>query len=353
MPWLCTPTFTKIFPLPFLFRYLFAIVIIGGLLPACRQRQKNLSFYYWKTSFHIDSLEAASLRFNQVATLYARYFDVDFLPGDSAPSSVSPLTWDSAALPTPIIPVVYLKNRVFWQLDSNQTLQLSKNVYQLVSGISKAKKISPGEIQFDCDWTESTRDKFFLFLKAYRRLSKQIISCTIRLHQVKYPVKTGIPPVDHGILMYYNMGEIDAGTGNSIYEKAIADRYIPALSSYPLQLDIALPIFAWGLQVRDGKVVKLLNKMNFLHFENDANFTALPQHRYRARHACFHGGFYFKENDQVKTEFVSEAQLLEMVDQVNQHSNHRIRNLIFYELDKENLVLYEKDVFRKILDRTD
>ncbi len=338
------------------FRYL-VIIVFGSCLLAisCQQppRSKSMAFYYWKTQFSIDSLEAATLVSNNVNQLYTRYFDIDFLPADTAPRSVSPISWDSATLPAQIMPVVYIKNRVFERLDSSGIRRLSEKTLQLVTGISAAKKITPQAMQFDCDWTESTRDNYFLFLQLYRSLSKQIITATIRLHQVKYPLKTGIPPVDKGILMFYNMGEIDAGTGNSIYDKTIAARYTPAIKTYPLPLDIALPIFAWGLQVRAGKVVKLLNKMNFLHFENDANFTSLGQGRYRAQQACFHGGYYFKQHDGVKTEHVTEAQLLEMVDQVNNNSNHRIRNIIFYDLDKENLVLYEKNSFRKILDHTD
>jgi hypothetical protein len=345
----------KPFPLPATFRYFFFFVLGACLLAGCQQhaRNKTISFYYWKTSFHIDSPEAAALRNNAVTTLYTRYFDIDFSPADSAPRNISPISWDTAALLAKIVPVVYIKNRVFEKLDTTGIRLLSKNVYKLVSAISEAKKIDSPEIQFDCDWTESTRKEYFLFLATYRSLSKQMISATIRLHQVKYPDKTGIPPVDYGVLMYYNMGAIDAGTGNSIYDAAIAARYTPAIKTYPLELDIALPIFAWGLQLREGKVVKLLNKMNFLHFENDTNFTALPQNRYAVKHACFHGGYYFKENDLVKTEHVTEAQLLHIVEEVNRNSNHRIRNLIFYELDKENLVLYEKNSFGKILDHTD
>lgn len=342
--------------MPALFRYLLLIVVgYWWLLASCQQppRSKSMAFYYWKTHFTIDSLEAAALQSNNVTSVYTRYFDIDFLPGDTAPRSISPISWDTAALPAQIIPVVYIKNRVFERLDSSGIARLSKNVQQLVNGISKTKKIINREIQFDCDWTETTRTAYFLFLSAYRSLSKQIITATIRLHQVKYPVKTGIPPVDKGVLMFYNMGEIDGGTGNSIYDKSIAERYTPAIKTYPLPLDIALPIFAWGLQLREGRVVKLLNKMNFLHFENDPNFTPLGQGRYGVKQPCFHGGYYFKEHDQVKTERVTEAQLLEMVDQVNRNSNHRIGRLIFYDLDKENLVLYEKNSFRKILDHTD
>ena len=93
--------------------------------------------------------------------------------------------------------------------------------------------------------------------------------------------------------------------------------------------------------------------MNFLHFENDSNFTHSGDNRYTAKHAGFHGGYYFKENDAVKTEHVTEQDLMHIVTQVNLYSNHRIRNLIFYDLDKENLTLYDKNIFRKVMDRLD
>ena len=95
------------------------------------------------------------------------------------------------------------------------------------------------ELQIDCDWTESTRDKYFHLLSTLRNeleRNKQIISATIRLHQVKYAAITGIPPVHRGMLMYYNMGKINATDNNSVYDKKIAEKYI---SSYFRQSSIA------------------------------------------------------------------------------------------------------------------
>ncbi|MEP6749105.1 MAG: hypothetical protein ABJB86_15335 [Bacteroidota bacterium] len=312
-----------------------------------------MSFYYWKTNFHLDSIEKETITNNSVNVIYIRYFDVDFLPGDSIPTAIMPVSFDTNALMTGVVPVVYVKNRTLERLDSTGLKRLSEKAYSLVTGINQRGNVHPAEIQFDCDWTETTKDKYFLFLKQYKLLSNQIISATIRLHQIKYPGITGIPPVDYGVLMYYNMGDINSGTTSSIYDKAIATKYAPSIKTYPLTLDIALPIFSWSLQVRDGRVVKLLNKMNFQHFENDSNFISAGKDRYTVKHACFHGGYYFKENDTIKTEHVTEADLMDIVMQVNRYSNNRIRNLIFYDLDKENLVLYDKNIFRKILDHTD
>ncbi len=186
---------------------------------------------------------------------------------------VSPIIFDGSSINYNIIPVVFIKKRVFERIREDNIESLAKSIYSLVSTVNHSIKKVPNRIQFDCDWTEKTRDKYFLFLRLYRSLSQSGISCTVRLHQVKYPGIAGIPPVDYAVLMFYNMGEINAGTGNSVYDKEIAKKYSPSIKSYPLELDLALPIFSWGLQLRAGRVIQLLNKMRFLQFETDSNFT--------------------------------------------------------------------------------
>ncbi|HLZ85635.1 MAG TPA: hypothetical protein VKQ52_00290, partial [Puia sp.] len=230
---------------------------------------------------------------------------------------------------------------------------LVDKVWGLVRRISTSAQVQPQEIQFDCDWTEHTKTSYFSFLRQYRQRSGALLSSTIRLHQVKYPDRTGIPPVDHGVLMFYNMGNIDAGAGSSIYDRSIAHRYTPSLRTYPLTLDLALPIFSWALQVRDGKVIQLLDKMNAGSFEKDTNFIRTGPKGFSTRHAGFLKGYYFQENDAVKIESVSSGDLLEIVGEVNRHTNHRIRDLIFFDLDRQNLLQYDKTLFKEILDHTD
>jgi len=284
-----------------------------------------------------------------VKTLYVRYFDIDISADGAMATPVSPIQFDTASLSNlQIIPVVYIKNRVFEKSDSARVSSLAAHVYQLVSDINKSINKSINEIQFDCDWTDSTKAKYFFFLEKYRSISKQIISATIRLHQVKYKNRTGIPLVDFGVLMYYNMGEINSTEINSVYDKNTASRYVQSLKTYPLKLDIALPIFSWSMLIREGRVVKLLNKMNFSHFENDSNFTLVKRNFFETKHACFHGGYYFKGNDIVKIESVQENELLEIAEQINKYSNKKIGNIIFYDLDKANLGLYEKNIFREV-----
>ncbi len=322
-------------------------------LTSCHNRTKAMSFYYWRTTFSLDSLETKTLHDNSVHTLYIRYFDVDWPETDTAPGPVSPIHFVTSPTPYAIIPVVYFRNRVFEKLTPVTLPVFTARVFALVQRISGAQTIRSGKTQFDCDWTQRTKDNYFNFLRAYQKLSGQDLSCTIRLHQVKYPDRTGIPPVTHGVLMYYNMGNIDAGEGSSIYEKTIAHRYTPSLRTYPMTLDIALPVFSWALLVHDGKAVRLLDKMNAAIFQKDTCFNSLAANLYSAKQGCFKSGYYFRAGDTVKVESVSADDLLEIVADINKHSNHHIRDLIFFDLDRQNLQLYDEDLFKKILDHTD
>lgn len=326
-------------------------LVVVFLLFSCQEKQKTISFYYWKTSFRLSPKEISTLRGNHVNTLYIRYFDIDFAPGDKQPKPVAPIVFDTTRLFFGVVPVIYIKNRVFQKSDSAGIAQLSDNVFRLVSGINRSISKNPVEIQFDCDWTVSTKEKYFQFLRRYKEVSHQAISATVRLHQIKYRAMTGIPPVDNAVLMYYNMGRIDAGMASSIYEKSIANQYNSYIRKYPLPLKAALPIFAWGQLISDGRVAKLLNKMNYNDFSGDTNFVLIHKNRFKVKHGNFHGGYYFKPNDEVKIEQVPESDLMDMIDQLNREAPGRIDELIFYDLDESNLNLYEAAIFKKMVDR--
>ena len=321
-----------------------------ALFSACQNKQPApaVSFYYWKTHFSLSQYEQQVLQQNKATTLWVRYFDVDIAPQDSVAKPISVIRFDSLPVKQHIVPVVYLKNRVFEQLDSSRIEQLSQQVLGLVSQISQHKSLTPTQIQFDCDWTDKTQHKFFYFLQCYKAQSKQLISATIRLHQVKYSDRTGIPPVDYGVLMFYNMGSIDTSHNNSIYEKQNAQKYITSLQNYPLQLDVALPIFSWGIQIREHKVVQLLNKMYAQDFENDTHFTKTTPNRFSTQQANFKSGYYFLVGDEVKIENISPANLTEMANMIQLNSRKPINNLIFYDLDSLNIANYENTTFSQV-----
>ena len=152
---------------------------------------------------------------------------------------------------------MFITNATLKNLPETSIEQLADNITSKIKRMLKSLgEVHVKEIQIDCDWTGSTRVKYFTLLKhitlkvktrsANFNLREDItISATLRLHQIKYHKKTGVPPVARGMLMFYNMGsptQIDMQ--NSILNLDIAKQYIENLESYPLPLDVALPIFS-------------------------------------------------------------------------------------------------------------
>src|SRR5690606_21707520 len=207
------------------------LVVAATQLAACHHgKTPDISFYYWKTAFEIGDIERKVITENEVSRLYVRYFDVGMENGESAPIGI--LHVDSFPAGITIIPVVFIKNEVFKHPQDSLAIQ----VQQLITAINNKTGISPQEVQFDCDWTETTKDAYFSFLRTFKKESGLALSATIRLHQLKYRTRSGIPPADRGVLMYYNMGKIGGAT-NSVYDKETAARYTGFLRSYPLPLD--------------------------------------------------------------------------------------------------------------------
>lgn len=263
------------------------------------ERSKSISFYYWEPTFVLDSTEGAALRNNDVHTLYIRYFNVDWTEADTAPLPEDLFDYKSSPGGYSIVPVVCIRSRVFEKLAAGSIAAFASDVFARVRSINESRHLKNAEIQFDCDWTEKTRDSYFGFIREYHRLSVQTVSAVIRMTQLRDPGRAGIPPVDNGVLFYFNLGESDSANERSVYERATAHRYTPALRAYPLTLDVALPLFSDTHGERDGE------------------------------------------------------DLFEIVTDINRHSNHHFRNLIFFDLDRQNLSHYNPNVFKETLARFD
>jgi hypothetical protein len=128
------------------------------------------------------------------------------------------------------------------------------------------------ECQMDCDWTESSKENYFHFLSSLKSNldSSMALSATIRLYQYKYSDKTGIPPVDRGMLMLYNFNSPKVYDGNNaIFEKSEAEKYL-GKKSYDLPLDFAIAHYQWNV---------LYNEANeFIGFVSKSDLNDLLEH---------------------------------------------------------------------------
>ena len=316
---------------------------------SCTQREKPaIAFYYWKTVFKLSKLEKETLDDNSVKKIYLRYFDID-LDSKNQAFPVSPIRFDENVSAYSIVPVIYIKNKVMLNKELDVRF-LAKKTFDFIQQINTANQIQVQEIQIDCDWTLSSRETYLKFIESFKKISGKTLSATIRLHQIKYYKKTKIPNVDKGVLMYYNMGNIAADSLNSIYDRKVASKYLESLKNYPLELDVALPIYSWAVHIREGSVIGLRNKIAVSSFQKDSNFI-YENNCLKVNHSNYKTGTFYKVGDILKIESISKNDLLEMSDDLERNLKQTPKEIIFYDLDKLNIKNYEKNIFQNISSR--
>ena len=325
-------------------------MILVLLTFSCAKREMPIvSFYYWKTIFKLSEIEKATLKNNDVQKIYVRYFDID-LDSKNQAFPLSPIRFETEINGYTIVPVIYVKNKVM--LNNEVDVQeLAKKTFDFLQQINNKNKIKVEEIQIDCDWTLASRDSYLKFIESFKSISGKTLSATIRLHQIKYYTKTKIPNVSKGVLMYYNMGTIAVDSLNSIYDRNIANRYIQSLQNYPLEIDIALPIYSWAIHSRDGRVIGLRSKINVGDFKKDSNFVFQQNKYFKVMHSNYKKGTFYKSNDILKLELISQKDLFEMASDLKSNLKQSPKEIIFYDLDEINIKNYEKDIFKQVTTR--
>lgn len=328
-------------------RFLWSLLVF--LLISCGKSEKPIiAFYYWKTIFKLSQKETEVLKDNDVRKLYVRYFDIGLHPENQQPIPISPIRFQQSVNNFTIVPVVFIQNKVMLLPDLDID-DLAQKTFSFIEEINGKNKIQCNEIQIDCDWTLKSKDNYLKFIERFKKLSQKKLSATIRLHQVKYFKKTKIPNVDSGVLMYYNMGTIATDSLNSIYNQKIAERYLKSLKKYPLHLDLALPIYSWGVHIRNQKVIGLRSKISLSELKKDQNFEQISAVFFKVKQSNYKNGVFYEDNDLLKLEAISPEDLLEMADNLDENLAQKPKEIIFYDLDEFNLNNYEKNIFKQVI----
>jgi hypothetical protein len=283
---LCKRIVNKCAAFPVAITALFAAMIVF-FLPCCNSGSQHTSrtvepaFYYWKSSFNLTAYEKAKMDSLHINTLYVKFFDVDWDEFTQQPAPKAVIDFKEKPGPA-IIPVVFITNETLQRLGIVQAEILATKMVRLVKELLQKYELPPcTEIQVDCDWSASTKENYFALLKKIKELMPgTLLSATIRLYQTKYYSKAGVPPVDRGLLMCYNMGNLkNMAAGNSIIETAELKKYTANLDAYPLPLDVALPIFNWKVWFRKGRYKGITEELqdsvlgNAVFTKNGNNYT--------------------------------------------------------------------------------
>lgn len=327
------------------------------LTAACHhpvQRKVTPAFYYWKQTWNGNTKEQAYVQQLPAKRLYIKLFDVDVDEVTKAPVPVA-IFRQSAPLPATvdIVPVVFLMNEVWAHPDTALAGKVAKLMGELCD---RMPGVHIPEIQLDCDWTERSRDAYFSFIKQIKQtpfFQQRRISATIRMYQVKYAVRTGIPPVDKGLLMCYNMGDLrKPGAHNSILDLEVMESYLGEhrVARYPLPLDIALPLFEWSVLFRnDIGYAGILRNVGETELQNAALFAPGPPQLYTVQQDTLLNGYPLKKGNVIRRETIDPLTLESSAKLVAKQLPTKDPVIIFYHLDSLTLQNYPLDELQKII----
>jgi hypothetical protein len=345
--------------------------------PKLPQKPKQITraFYYWKSTFELSDYEKAALKKYGATRLYIKFFDVDW---DAATRQAIPkaVIHFKENPPLEFIPTVFITNRTLEKLSWGGVDELANKISEKIGQIHRQQiqaelprlnnsaefsrsKLQIKELQIDCDWTVQTRVKYFRLLnKLKERLTKKHnhfayeiqLSATIRLHQIKFYRTTGLPPVERGMLMYYNMDDWkNIRTQNSILDLTVAGRYADYISDYPLPLDVVLPIFNWAVIYRNGKFIAFINHLNHKDLEENKTFKKASQtNQYIALCDTLFRGLSIRRGDRLRIEESTVKNLKISGKTLVQEIQNTKVTFALYHLDSLNLSYYEKDSLQQV-----
>ena len=305
----------------------------------------QFSTYWWKNSTKLNKEHKEFLNQNNINKIYLRIFDLKF---DQKNQSIL-IPKVNAGLPVSsikTIPVIYIENAILsnFSVDTIYNIILRNINNAKDEGIIKEKN----ELQVDCDWTLKTKRSYFKLLSL---LSKEIkvLSATIRLHQIKYAKSTGIPPVDKGVMMIYNLDSpSDTNTQNSIftYNKAIQylDEY---LKKYPIQLDVALPAFSWGVHFHHGVIKNLISDFDPNNIDS-INMKKMKNGYFKAKKAHFYNRYRISKRDEIRYESPNIKEVKKIINFLKENLRQDKTEIIFFSLNS-NFLINNKDKYEEII----
>ncbi len=279
------------------------------------------SAYYWSTVFRLSPQQHDFIRRHGITRLYVRYFDVVRNTGGQAMPNATIQFEDTIPQALEIIPTVFIVNECMAGSDTTLADKIATRILQMnethdVHGVR--------EIQIDCDWTKRTEKHFFGFMKSLREKlqSKGIsLSSTIRLHQLAGTP----PPADRGVLMMYNTGDFtDINCQKPILDTETAVPYLKNLSSYPLPLSAAYPLYSWKILFRQKKFVGIMY--------SDDEYPILP-------------------TDSIIIRSVTVEEILKAKACLQKHRPDINSEIILYELNNKNITKFKDHEYKEIFAR--
>ena len=345
----------------FIFTPFFCFALL--LLSSCKEDKTEVkrAFYFWKnTAPQLTENEEAAINELGIQRLYVKFFEVspDEVFG-AIPVAKTALyfadysSYDDSLTQTvlrkiEIIPTVFVRNEALKGKSTAELDTLASNTLFLIQKFYRERfqyAHAFTEIQIDCDWTPSTKDNYFKLLRSIKRISKKTLSCTLRLYPYKYSEIMGIPPVDKVTLMCYNLiNPLAFENKNSILENNELEAYLKDVATYPLHIDIALPIFSWMQLYQNKQFSGILDQS-----ANDlkGSIKRIKPLWYEVTKETTVGDLLLREGDLLKAEDVSQKTITQTIQLLKKYIPITSETTVsLFHLDNKHLKQQKHAVLR-------
>jgi len=312
------------------------------------------AFYYWKTIYKPTESELQKLRALHCKRMYLRLFDVDRDAVTKQIIPVAPLSARHLDTGFEYVPDIFITQKTVQTLTAAEIPALADNINSYAQELCANMSIVPPEIQMDCDWNSTTKDVYFALLKALKErpfFKGKALSCTIRLYQAKYTLRNGIPPVEKGLLMCYNMGNLKKyGNDNSILDVSDTKEYLRYIDKYPLPLDIALPLFSWCVLFRGQQYKGILREVSTESIASEHWLAKEKENLYRSTADTSWHGYHIQKGDKIRTEIVTYSDVKSIAAFTTRKVKNMSLNLVFFHCDSLILSKYTNHELETIID---
>ncbi len=328
--------------------------VLAFTVSSCHKQHHNVTraFYYWKTIYRPTQFELTTLKQHSVKKMYVRFFDVDQDEKMDRAIPVAPVRMQAIDTGFEYVPVVFLTQKALTALNDTAVIRMAQNICNFTEFLCKQSGINPHELQIDCDWAGSNKNKYFALLKIIKEqpfLKGKTLSCTIRMNQVKYQTLNGIPPADRGLIMVYGMGNLKKqGSHNSILDADDAAAYLKYLINYPLSSDIALPLFEWCILFHEQQFRGILHDITADQVKSCQLFKPKEQNLYTCiRDSTWHG-YNLKADDVIRVETPTYNDIRSVAKYCSKLIKNTDVNIILFSCDSITLSKFSKNEIETI-----
>lgn len=370
--------------------FLLSVIFPMVFLFSCSgDKSPTRSVFLWKTVQTLGNSDRNRLDSLGVSHYYIRYADIRWNPIYRVVEPISGTeTGFYFRIPYHTTPVLFITNDVLANTNVDNLPKLAENIANLYTTTHTkfAKEYADGLMRkfydytngkqmlqlfnhpdtlahrwerrnrtllIDCDWTVSTQEKYFDLLVEIERLLPEIeIESSLRLWQYRDYKLSGVPPVDRCLLMCYSTGDpANPDEHNAIVDYKTIQDYINH-SHYPLDLDIALPVFSWATLFRNNKFIGIISPVILSELVADSMlYSREDSTHFMVKCDTVMGNTYYRYGDEIRYQGIDAAELMKIAEWVDKTidpgSNDKISlfsydTLYFNQIGDENI----KKIFR-------